>query len=172
MFGVLIACRRCLTRARSTLSSSAASFRSWLGLLSRHVCVCFTSRILCTQRLKLVRPLAGLSNRLLWPRLTSAATSTFLSKRVALQHRHRSLRVRRVTFFPHIRRIYANLLRMTSGFESLCPLAQQVVASYTVGVPRTGSLPAASFRFRVTPDTLAARLEVPVIKASIGTSTR
>ena len=35
----------------------------------------------------------------------------------------RSLRVRRVTFLPHIRRIYAERFRMTSGFESHGPLA-------------------------------------------------
>ena len=61
---------------------------------------------------------------------------------------------------------------MTLGFESYGPLAQQATASYAIRVPRTGSLPAASFRFWVAPDTLAVRLEVPVIKASIGTCTR
>lgn len=95
-----------------------------------------------------------------------------LSKHLALQHRRRPLRVRRVTFLPHIRSIHAGLLRMTSGLESLCPLAQQAVASYAVRVPRTGNLPAASLGFRVAPDNLAVRLGVPVIKASIGTCTR
>lgn len=116
-------------------------------------------------------------HRLLWPRLTSVATSLPLSRQLArasnsLRYRRRSLRVRRVTFLPYVRCIYVDLLRMTSGFESLGPLAQQVAASYTVRVPRTGSLPAASFRFRVAPDTLAVRLGVPVIKASIGPHTR
>lgn len=117
--------------------------------------------------------------RLLRPRLTSAATSLSLSGQLARKHRRRSLRVRRVTFLPDqrfasvpVRRIYAGLLRMTLGFESHCPLAQQAVASYVVRVPRTGSLPSASFRFRVAPDTLAVRLGVPVIKASVGTCTR
>lgn len=91
---------------------------------------------------------------------------------VSQRHFDRSLRVRRVTFLPHTRRIYDNSVRMTSGFESLRPLAHQVVASYPIRVPRAGSLPAASVRFRVTPDTLAVRLEVPVIKASIGTFTQ
>ena len=88
------------------------------------------------------------------------------------RHLDRSLRVRRVTFLPPTRRIYDNSVRMTSGFESLRPLAPQAIASYPVRVPRAGSLPAASVRFRVTPDTLAVRLEVPVIKASIGTYTQ
>jgi len=35
----------------------------------------------------------------------------------------RSPRVRRVTFVPYTRRIYVGWVRMTSGFESLCPLA-------------------------------------------------
>jgi hypothetical protein len=84
----------------------------------------------------------------------------------------RSLRVRRVTFLPYTRRIYVGPVRMTSGFESLCPLAHQADASYAVRVPRAGSLPTASFRFHLTVDTLAVRLGVPVIKASTGTSTR
>ena len=77
-----------------------------------------------------------------------------------------------MTFFPHTRRIYADSVRMTLGFESLRPLAHQAFASYPVRVPRAGSLPAASVRFAVARDTLAVRLGVPVIKASIGTFTR
>ena len=77
-----------------------------------------------------------------------------------------------MTFLPHTRRIYANPVRMTLGFESLCPLAHQADASYAVRVPRAGSLPAASFRFHLTVDTLAVQLGVPVIKASTGTYTR
>ena len=96
-----------------------------------------------------------------------ASSELFLKR-----HRDRSLRVRRVTFLPHIRCIYSHPARMTLDFESLRPLVHQVAASYAVRVPRTGSLPAASVRFQVAPDTLAVRLEVPVIKASIGTCTR
>ncbi len=77
-----------------------------------------------------------------------------------------------MTFLPHTRRIYAESVRMTLGFESIGPLAHQDDASYAVRVPRARSLPAASFRFRVAADTLAVRLEVPDIKASIGTCTR
>jgi hypothetical protein len=61
---------------------------------------------------------------------------------------------------------------MTSGFESICPLAHLAVASYAVRVPRARSLPAASFGFRLAADTLAVRLGVPVIRASTGTFTR
>ena len=43
---------------------------------------------------------------------------------ISTRQNGRSLRVRRVTFPPHIRCIYADWFRMTSGFESLCPLAQ------------------------------------------------
>jgi hypothetical protein len=77
-----------------------------------------------------------------------------------------------VTFLPHTRRIYANSVRMTLGFESIGPLAHRDDASYAVRVPRARSLPAASFRFRLATDTLAVQLGVPVIKASTGTSTR
>jgi hypothetical protein len=112
------------------------------------------------------------SVRLLWPRLTSAIPSVRLTTSLARRQDDRSLRVRRVTFLPYTRRIYAGSVRMTSGFESIGPLAHRVDASYAVRVPRARSLPTASFRFRVAPDTLAVRLGVPVIKASIGTSTR
>ena len=81
-------------------------------------------------------------------------------------------RVRRVTFLPPTRRIYAASVRMTSGFGSMRPLAHRDVASDAIRVPRAGSLPSASFRFGVAPDTLAVRLGVPVIKASTGTHTR
>ena len=77
-----------------------------------------------------------------------------------------------MTFLPHTRRIYADSVRMTLGFESIGPLAHQDDASYAVRVPRARSLPAASFRFRLATDTLAVRLGVPVIKASTRTFTR
>ena len=84
----------------------------------------------------------------------------------------RSLRVRRVTFLPYTRRIYAATIRMTSGFESIGPLAHLCDASYAIHVLRAGSLPAASFGPRLAADALAFRLGVPVIKASTGTLTR
>ena len=84
----------------------------------------------------------------------------------------RPLRVRRATFLPRARRIYAGSVRMASGFGSMRPLAHPRDASYAVRVPRAGSLPSASFRFRLAADTLAVRLGVPAIKASAGTSTR
>jgi len=75
---------------------------------------------------------------LLRPRLTSATTSMLLAKHLANRHRRRPLRVRRVTFLPYIRRIYNRLLRMTSGFESFGPLAQETTASSAVRGPQTG----------------------------------
>jgi len=84
----------------------------------------------------------------------------------------RSLRVRRVTFLPYTRRIYAATVRMTSGFESNCPLAHLCDASYAIPVRRAGSLLAASFRLRLAADALAVQLGVPVIKVSTGTFTR
>ncbi len=77
-----------------------------------------------------------------------------------------------MTFLPHTRRIYAESIRMTLGFESIGPLAHQDDASYAVRVPRARSLPSASFRLHLAMDTLAVRLGVPVIKASTGTRTR
>lgn len=46
--------------------------------------------------------------RLLWPRLTSAGPSARLATHLALRQDGRSLRVRRATFLPYIRRIYAD----------------------------------------------------------------
>ena len=110
--------------------------------------------------------------RLLWPRRTSVGSSDRLTTALARRQTGRPLRVRRATFLPHTRRIYAESVRMASGFGSMRPLAHQRDASYAVRVPRAGSLPSASFRFRLATDTLAVRLGVPAIKASTGTSTR
>ena len=82
--------------------------------------------------------------RLLRPRLTAASTSPRLPARLAARHRCSSPRVRRVTFTPSTRRIYARSVRMTSGFRSFCPLAHLACASYAVRVPRAGALPTAS----------------------------
>jgi hypothetical protein len=48
------------------------------------------------------------------------------------------------------------------------PSRPDVAASYAVSVRQAGTLLTASFRFRVTPDTLAVRLTVPSIKARRG----
>jgi hypothetical protein len=69
---------------------------------------------------------------------------------------------------PHIRR----LLPDDIGLRVFAPSRPGAVASYAVRVPRTGSLLAASFRFRLAADTLAVRLGVPVIRASAGTFIR
>ncbi len=61
---------------------------------------------------------------------------------------------------------------MSLDFESIGPLVHRDNASYAIRVPRAGSLPTASFRFHLAVDTLAVRLEVPDIKASIGTYTQ
>ena len=84
----------------------------------------------------------------------------------------KSLRVRRVSFLPYTRRIYAATIRMTSGFESNGPLAHHCNASYAIHVLRARSLPAASFGLRLAANALAFRLGVPVIKVSTGTLAR
>jgi len=48
------------------------------------------------------------------------------------------------------------------------PSRPDMPASYAISVRRAGVLPAASFRFRVTPDTLAVRLTVPTIRVRRG----
>jgi len=59
-------------------------------------------------------------------------------------------------FFPSIYLLH--LLCIIFGrkdFVLYCKLIQWYLALYGVRVPQTGSLPPASFRFRVTTDTLA-----------------
>ena len=52
------------------------------------------------------------------------------------------------------------------------PPRPDVDASYAVPIRRAGTLPAASFRSRVAPDTLAVRLTVPVTRVRRGLSPR
>ena len=152
MLGVIIECRKRLTRARSTLSGSAAYPSSSLRPLSRHLCVCLASR---TPMRPAVKTSSALRRAKHSPTMASADFCSPITATLEAASQDdsvvrpdcRSLRVRRVTFLPHIRRIYDSSLRMTLGFESFGPLAQQAAASYTVRVPRTGSLPTASFRF-------------------------
>src|SRR6056297_1690838 len=95
----------------------------------------------------------------------SAALATPSTRQVS-----RSPRVRRATFSPHTRRIYAGAIRMTSDFGSSCPLVHRVDASYALRVPRAGDLPRASFRLRLAADALALWLVVPVITVHRGLS--
>lgn len=53
---------------------------------------------------------------------------------------------------------------MTSGFESIGPLAQEMTASSEVRGPQTGNLPDSSFRFHFAMDTYAVQLGVPVMQ--------
>ncbi len=65
---------------------------------------------------------------------------------------------------PHLLPHLPNGYR-ASGLVAPRPSAS---ASYAVSVRRAGSLPAASFRSRVAPDTLAVQLTVPAIRARRG----
>jgi len=76
----------------------------------------------------------------------------------------RSPRVMRVTFVPNTRRIYSRTLWMVIGLWSHVPSRPDTTASYAISVRRARTLPAASFRFRLTTDTLAVRLTVPTIR--------
>ena len=79
-------------------------------------------------------------------------------------------RVRRATFLPYTRRIYFHTFRVTIGLWISWPPRPDVAASYAVPVRRAGSLPAASFGFRLATDTLAVRLAVPVTRVRRGLS--
>ena len=139
------ACRSRLTPGTRTSARAAGGRRGPCGHLGARGCVYVGA--------------SNASRRLaprVWPftavRAATMASADFCrassAPRGAASSRHasRSPRVRRVTFAPSTRRIYAAPVRMTSGFESSCPLAHQRCASSAVRAPRAGALPAASFR--------------------------
>ena len=68
----------------------------------------------------------------------------------------------RTHLHAYARRIYVQLSVQVSGFEDICLLTQRA-ASYALPVRRASALPAASFRFHLTMDTLAVRLTVPLV---------
>ena len=128
---------------------SAAAFTGSLRLLSLLVCVSIIARTHC----------AGSSPHV-WPvhRLRSAnvAAADFcrcigspLDVPSCLQHNDRSPKVRRVTFAPSTRRIYARQIRMTLGFRFIGPFAHLTFALYAVRVPRARALLSASFPPRI-----------------------
>src|SRR4029079_16678253 len=120
-----------------------------------------------------VRPFIDRSRRLLRPLLTSAAPSRRLAAPVAhpLARRQggRPPRVRRATFAPSTCRIYADTLRMTSGFRSFGPLAR-VSSPLCASCSSAGSFAYSFLRTPPRGDPLAVRLAVPVIKARRGLS--
>ena len=62
---------------------------------------------------------------------------------------NRSPGVRRVTFAPTTRRIYARWVQVTPGFGFLCPLAHPRDASSALRLPRAGASLTASFPRRL-----------------------
>ena len=111
---------------------------------SARYCVSIGHRVRCHEWLLVCGP-SRLCAPLLWPLLTSARPSSASYDATSSKHASRSPRVRRVTVTPSTRRIYAAPVRMTSGFESFCPLAHQCCASSAVRAPRARVMPAASF---------------------------
>ena len=61
---------------------------------------------------------------------------------------------------PHLR----DRVRVVCDFDLCCSLVRSVPPSYAISVRRLGTLPAASFRFRLAADTLAVRLTLPTTK--------
>ena len=176
---IISACRVHESRTFRILSGSAAYLPDVLWHFSRLVCALSEPRTLGAKRFHKFGPSPASKpgepqrcSGLLWPRLTSAALSNRLAAVLARRHGDRSLRVRLATFLPYIRRIYVGSLPDDIGLRVFAPSRPAAVASDAVRVPRTGSLPAASFRFRLAADTLAVRLGVPVIKASTGSFIR
>ena len=61
---------------------------------------------------------------------------------------------------PHLR----DRVRVVWDFDLSCSLIRSAPPFYAISVRRLGTLPAASFRFRLTADTLAVRLTLPTTK--------
>ncbi len=103
----------------------------------------------------------------LWPRLTSHDKLYSASLNLPTSASVRSPRVSAITFIPCSRLIY----RVGFGqyWTSLCVASSSapVRPFYEVSVRRLGTLPSASFRFRLATDTLAVQLEVPTAMPSV-----
>jgi hypothetical protein len=67
-----------------------------------------------------------------------------------------------LTYLPHLH----HGIRAVLDFALYGKLIRPVYAFYAVPVRQTEGLPSASFRFHLTMDTLAVRLEVPTAKSS------
>ena len=77
-------------------------------------------------------------------------------------------KVMHVTFIPYTRRIYCHIFPDDYWALKIMPSRPDVTASYAIPVRRAGVLPAASFRFCLTTDTLAVRLSVPTTRVRGG----
>ena len=114
-----------MTRSTGTLGGSAAYSSGLLRPLSPLVCVSTVHRTLRASSAPRVRPFATVRKRLLWPRLTSRSTGRAMSNRSARCHpfrrKTRSPRVRRVTFAPSTRHIYARPVRSAFGLQVSTP---------------------------------------------------
>ena len=143
--GLVVTCRARLTLASRYLGGSAAYLTGTLGPLSPRAGASLAHRTLRAGRLLVFGPSAPCAAATMasadpCPPVAAAydATSPFGQDR-------RSPGVRRSTFAPSTRRIYARPVRVTSGFRYACPLAHLPDAPYAVRVPRAGALPTASF---------------------------
>ena len=113
--------------------------------------------------------------RLLWPLLTSAAPSRRLATPVAHPLLLRGSGAERQTSQGKTRDLHAMcLLHLRPplpgciGLRAFWPPRPGADASYALAVRQAGTLLAASFRFRIAPDTLAVRLAVPTPRARRG----
>src|ERR1051326_8977184 len=115
---------------------------------------------------------ADRSSTFLWPRLTSAGSSARLPAYLASRHTRQSSQGKTRDFPPihppHLRQHPPDDIGLGVFWPSRPGCRRLNCSSF----PRTGSLPAASFGFRLAANTLAVQLEVPVIKALAGTFIR
>ena len=141
----------------------SATLRVGFKLLSSSFCVSPGHR---NSSLRSVTSSSGLRSgrmELLCPRLTSATSSRRLSATVALKAKlqispgnaHPPSRL----CPPHIRPSFPYRYRTLNLFAS----SSSLHASYAISVRRASALPAASFRFHLTVDTLAVRLTIPPV---------
>ena len=104
-------------------------------------------------------------SQVLWPRLTSVGSIMPCSMGYIFRcvpHRPPRLRCNSLHSMqpPHLR----DRVRVVLDFDLCSSLVRSAPPSYAISVRQLGTLPAASFRFRLATDTLAVRLTLPTTK--------
>jgi hypothetical protein len=163
----------CLTHPDHTLAASGRYPRIGSGASQpRHLRLLSPSKnqtssgLSCSALRRLVR--------LLRPLLSSAAPSRRLSAPVAPPQKRGAARQTSQGKTRDLHAIHLSHLRLHPlgdiGLRVLWPPRPNADALYALPVRQAGTLPAASFRSRIAPDTLAVRLAVPITRACKGLS--
>ena len=98
---------------------------------------------------------------LLWPRLTSRCRHP-IKRLLTVGTAPETSPGKKRYFLAYIRRIYIPAFLFKFWALKILAFSPHRYASYAISVRRTSDLPAASFRFHLTVDTLAVRLTLPL----------